>query len=254
MIESMINPVATRLGRGQGCSLPESYRFHLVVHVHWIKPWRESELFPLREAQGQPPPLWFERDKAGNAVEVCEVDCLLDRRVRGRKVEYHVQWRGWDDESFRTWEPKESLLTGGADVVSIVRKWEAAAARDRRLATQSRAGTPVPPPAPEVAESPEAPQAPVAAASSTRPAKRRRTRGRRGGGQTAAPQATAPAAAAVDPDAAQRIDGSAATSGQTSPRPSMRSASEPVDPAAQHDTRYSLRPRQRLRAPLRLST
>ena len=40
VVEQVVNPVALRLGRGDGCSLPESYRFHPVVHTHWLKPSR----------------------------------------------------------------------------------------------------------------------------------------------------------------------------------------------------------------------
>ena len=125
VIEAMINPVAARIGRGDDCSLPESYKFHPVVHVHWLTPYRDgSSQFPYREAQMKPHPLWFERDTTGNVVEVHAIDTLLDRRVKNGRTEYYVKWVGYDDERYHTWEPLESLMNGGSEVQRMVREWE----------------------------------------------------------------------------------------------------------------------------------
>lgn len=139
VVEKVINPVALRLGRGQGCSLPESYKFHPVVHVHWLKPFKDgSAQFPHRNSQGKPQPLWFERDSSGNTVEVHAVDSFLDRRIRNGKTEYYVKWTGWDDERYHTWEPIESLMKGGSEVQRLVQEWEATAQRQADLNTQSK--------------------------------------------------------------------------------------------------------------------
>ncbi|KAL4444140.1 hypothetical protein ABPG75_011877, partial [Micractinium tetrahymenae] len=65
-------------------------------------------------------PLWFERDAAGNTVEVYAVDSLLDRKEENGQVSYYVKWVGFDDERYHTWEPRESLLSGGGDVRRMV--------------------------------------------------------------------------------------------------------------------------------------
>jgi len=140
VVEKVVNPVALRLGRGEGCSLPESYKFHPVVHVHWLKPYKDgSAQFPHRGSQGKPHPLWFERDSSGNTVEVHAVDTFLDRRVRNGKTEYYVKWTGWDDERYHTWEPIESLQKGGSEVQKMVQEWEANAQRQADLRAQGEA-------------------------------------------------------------------------------------------------------------------
>ena len=138
VVERMINPVAARLGRGGGCSLPDSYKFHPVVHVHWIKPYRDgSEQFPYRTAHNSAThPLWFERDNAGNTVEVHAVDRLLDRRVEAGKTSHYVKWIGFDDERYHTWEPVDSLMRGGAEVQRMVRDWEESTRRVAELSAQ----------------------------------------------------------------------------------------------------------------------
>lgn len=132
VVDAVINPVAMKIARGVGCSLPPSYKFHPVVHVHWLKPYRDGDSdFPHRAAKGTPPPLWFERDNAGNTLEVYTVDRLVDRRVRNGVTEYLVKWRGYDDEEQFTWEPIHSLLKGGSTVRGWVHDWEE---RERRIA------------------------------------------------------------------------------------------------------------------------
>ena len=43
------------------------------------------------------------------AQEIFEVDRILDKRESGKKVEYLVRWKGFDDPSEDTWEPADSL-------------------------------------------------------------------------------------------------------------------------------------------------
>ena len=37
-----------------------------------------------------------------------EIEKVIDKRTEGRKVEYMVQWKGWD-AAYDTWYPKSQL-------------------------------------------------------------------------------------------------------------------------------------------------
>lgn len=138
VVERIVNPVAVRLGRGNGCSLPDSHQYHPTVHVHWLKPYRDgAEQFPHRAADNTTQhPLWFERDSQGNRVEVYAVDRLLDRKVEGGKTFYYVKWIGFDDERYHTWEPADSLMKGGSEVQRMVQDWEQQAAQQQELSAR----------------------------------------------------------------------------------------------------------------------
>lgn len=135
VVEKVVNPVAMRLGRGQKCSLPASYKFHPVVHVHWLKPYRDgSEQFPHRaRTYTAAHPLWYERDRSDQSVPVYAVEKLLSRRVRNNTTEYLVKWVGYDDEKWNTWEPAASLMQGGSEVQQMVQNWEASVAPSAQL-------------------------------------------------------------------------------------------------------------------------
>lgn len=135
VVEKVVNPVALRLGRGDGCSLPASYKFHPVVHAHWLKPYQDgSDQFPHRaKTYTAAHPLWFERDVPGESVPVYAVEQLLARRVNAGVTEFQVKWLGYDDEKYYTWESAENLLKGGSDVQRMVNEWEAAIAAPAAL-------------------------------------------------------------------------------------------------------------------------
>lgn len=135
VVNEVINPVAMRLGRGQGCSLPAAYKFHPVVHVHWLKPYKDgSEQFPHRARNYTAAhPLWFERNASGSSIPVYAVEKLVARQVKNGKTHYLVHWTGFDDEASYTWEPAESLLQGGSEVQRMVRDWEASVASSAKL-------------------------------------------------------------------------------------------------------------------------
>lgn len=96
-IEKQISSHAFRL------KLPHSMRFlHPVFHVSLLSPHRENQI-PLRIS---PPPLPVE--VAGETEY--EVAAILDSRIRYRKLQYLVQWSGYDHTAESTsWEPLDNV-------------------------------------------------------------------------------------------------------------------------------------------------
>uniref|UniRef100_A0A914YUV3 Chromo domain-containing protein n=1 Tax=Panagrolaimus superbus TaxID=310955 RepID=A0A914YUV3_9BILA len=54
------------------------------------------------------------------------VEKILDKRGHGRKVEYLIKWRGYDDPIENTWEPVENC-----DCPDLITEFEAALARKK---------------------------------------------------------------------------------------------------------------------------
>ena len=46
--------------------------------------------------------------------DVYEVEKILDVRENGRRTEYLVKWKGWENPEDKTWEPEKSLADGSA--------------------------------------------------------------------------------------------------------------------------------------------
>jgi hypothetical protein len=63
-------------------------KIHPVFHVSLLEPYKESSI-PKR-SQVPPPPLEIE------GQEEFEVSDILDSRIIRRKLEYLVQWQGYD--------------------------------------------------------------------------------------------------------------------------------------------------------------
>ena len=83
--------------------LPRSLRFiHPVFHVSLLEPYHPNSI-PNRT---QPPPLPVEVD----GETEYEVSAILDSRRRRNKLQYYVQWKGYDGHAeSATWEPAENV-------------------------------------------------------------------------------------------------------------------------------------------------
>jgi hypothetical protein len=88
-----ISPVAYKL------KLPASIKIHPVVHVSVLKPYQEEKDF----SRPVPPPPEIIDDE----IEF-EVERILDKRIRYRKPEYLVKWKGYPLHD-ATWEPQANL-------------------------------------------------------------------------------------------------------------------------------------------------
>ena len=97
-ISKVVSPLAMKL------DLP-SYlsRLHPVFHVNLLEP-APIDKIPNRK-QPPPPPVTIDKE-----VE-WEVNGVLDSRVRGKRLEYLVEWSGYEDDDVdrATWEPAEAL-------------------------------------------------------------------------------------------------------------------------------------------------
>ena len=78
--------------------LPPSYQIHDVFHVSLLEPYRVRE----GEAPTRPPAILVDDQFEW------EVDEILDDKVRYRKKQYLVKWKGFPIEE-STWEPEENL-------------------------------------------------------------------------------------------------------------------------------------------------
>ena len=43
--------------------------------------------------------------------EVFEIEAILDKRVKNGQFEYLIKWKGYDNPSSNTWEPKTSFVS-----------------------------------------------------------------------------------------------------------------------------------------------
>jgi hypothetical protein len=89
-------------------------RVHPVFHVSLLKPYVISERFIDRE-QLRPPPEEFSVDQEPK----WEVEKLLKKRIRRRKSEYLVKWKGYPIYE-ATWEPEGTLLS---DIPELIKKF-----------------------------------------------------------------------------------------------------------------------------------
>jgi RNase H-like domain found in reverse transcriptase/Reverse transcriptase (RNA-dependent DNA polymerase)/Integrase zinc binding domain/Chromo (CHRromatin Organisation MOdifier) domain len=80
--------------------LPSSMKIHPVFHVSLLEPYHESTI-PDRVLPPSPP-------VEVNGQQEWVVKSILDSRLRRNKLEYLVDWEGWEP-SDRTWEPMENL-------------------------------------------------------------------------------------------------------------------------------------------------
>ena len=102
--------------------LPRSMRIHPVVNISHVKPYRER-------LPGQPVTAPGPSNVTEDHVEEYEVECIVDSRYKGQRLEYLVQWKGWSDVD-RTWE----LLSNLGNAADAVRDFHVAyPAAPRRL-------------------------------------------------------------------------------------------------------------------------
>lgn len=104
-ITDIISPVAYRL------ALPPDLRIHPVFHVSLLKPYKDPSLVEHRAAPLPPPPAI-----SINGQDEYEVERILDKRTRRRKVEYLVKWIGYPEYE-ATWEPL-AHLTNATDAIA----------------------------------------------------------------------------------------------------------------------------------------
>lgn len=87
--------------------LPASMKIHPVVNVENLKPFHDS---PPHLRPSQPPPT----PEVIDGVEEYAVEAILDKRKRGRGVQYLVKWAGYDNP---TWE-RSANLKNAAELVA----------------------------------------------------------------------------------------------------------------------------------------
>lgn len=97
-VEHVISTVAYKL------RLPDHMRIHPVFHVSLLKPYIDNpSKFTGRSKDERPPPTVME-----DGHEEFEVEEILDKRRRGRGVQYLVKWKGYPDYE-ASWEPLRNL-------------------------------------------------------------------------------------------------------------------------------------------------
>jgi hypothetical protein len=92
VVDAKISPVSYRL------LLPPTMRIHPIFHVSLLKPHTESPT----EFAGRKPPPPLPTIKGGEPEY--EVEHIIDKRIKGRRVEYLVKWKGYDlhDSTWQT--------------------------------------------------------------------------------------------------------------------------------------------------------
>ena len=82
--------------------LPSNWKLHPVFHISKLKKHIDDiELFESRKASRPSPEII-------DAFEEYEVECIVDKRVRYKKLQYLVKWKGYPEYE-NTWEPINNL-------------------------------------------------------------------------------------------------------------------------------------------------
>ena len=88
-------------------ALPSAIKIHPVFHVSLLEPHVENP-FPGRIVAPLP-------TLQVDGVEEFEVNSIIDSRIRRRKLQYYVEWVGYD-VSDRSWEPAV-VFTHASEVI-----------------------------------------------------------------------------------------------------------------------------------------
>jgi Chromo (CHRromatin Organisation MOdifier) domain len=99
----LVSPVAVRL------DLPPSLRIRPAFHVSQLNKYVDPSTIPHRTTPERPSLITVDDD------DEYEVEAILDKRTRRRRVEYLVKWKG-NPNYDTTWEPF-SNLTHATDFV-----------------------------------------------------------------------------------------------------------------------------------------
>jgi hypothetical protein len=111
-VEEVVSEVAVKL------KLPGQWKIHPVVHVSYVVPWKESDLFASRD---DPPPDPVVID----GEEYFYVEAVRDHEWRPGGLYYLVKWRGYPEEE-NTWESAEQLLEDCEELAGYVESYRSA--------------------------------------------------------------------------------------------------------------------------------
>ena len=88
---------------------------HNVFHVDKLYPYRGNEV--NGEIPEEPAPIYLEEEDEPEY----EVDKILDSRIRWRRIEYLVSWKGYD-ASHNSWEPVKNLARAKRSITAFHKK------------------------------------------------------------------------------------------------------------------------------------
>jgi predicted aspartyl protease len=82
--------------------LPPNMKIHPVFHIHLLREWRDPKAaFPERVRYPTPQPVFVD-----DGEPEWHVEDIIQKRMRGRKVQYRVIWKGYPPEE-ATWEDED---------------------------------------------------------------------------------------------------------------------------------------------------
>jgi len=121
-VEKIVLPLAVRL------TLPRKWKIHNVFHVSLLEPYRTSE----HRVPPDPLKILGEADDIEQSEEY-DVDEVLERTRKGRRVRYLVKWLDYPDRKDWTEEPYDNFSVGGLDKLQEFYRRNLEAPRDYRL-------------------------------------------------------------------------------------------------------------------------
>ena len=95
--------------------LPPRWRIHDVFHASLLDPYHANEIDGRKQVVPQPPEIV-------EGIPEYEVEGILNSEIRGRKLWYMVDWKGYGPEE-RTWEPIKNITNAGKAVAAYHRQY-----------------------------------------------------------------------------------------------------------------------------------